>query len=270
MMNKSFYRNGLPFFALLALLLSLCSCDTSRRISKDFTYFQQHPDSMGKMNFREIVIQPNDLLDIYVFSKSLNQEQAILFNLPNVSTGAGGSRNTTGYLVNLNGTIDIPFAGTVQASGLTRSQLSSTLVTKLTPYVKEPTVIVRFLQYKVNVLGEVKSPGTYNFATDRVTIFDALSAAGDLTDVGRRTDVMVVREEGGTRKYYPVNLNSGALFQSPVFQLQQNDVVYVQANANKLSELDVNPKAQRNLQLGFTLASFAVLLINLFFTIKNN
>jgi polysaccharide export outer membrane protein len=262
---SSFLFRGL----CLASLFFFTACTGQKNISRDFSYFQKGLDSLGSVNFKEPTIQPNDLLDIFVFSKSINQEQATLFNLPNTSIGSGHSRNSAGYLVNANGTIELPFVGSLQAAGLTRAQLSSTLATKLTPYVKEPTVLVRYMQFRVNVMGEVKNPGNYNFPTDRVTLLDALSMAGDLTDFGKRTNIMVIREEAGARKYYPVNLNSGSVFQSPAFQLQQNDIIYVQANTRKMNDLDENPKAQRNTQLGFAIASFAVLLANLIITIRN-
>jgi polysaccharide export outer membrane protein len=123
------------------------------------------------------------------------------------------------------------------------------------------------MQFRVNVLGEVKAPGTYNFPSERVTILDAISAAGDLTDDAQRGNVMVIREENNKRNYYPVDLRSGAVFQSPVFQLQQNDLVYVGANKAKLTALKNNPNAQRNISLGISLISLALLVYNI---IKTN
>lgn len=244
---------------LVLVTVGLCmACNPYKKVSKDYPYFQRGLDSLGNVAFHEPVIQANDLISIQVFSKSLNQEQATLFNIPN--TGAGSAN---GYLVNMDGTIEMPLVGYVKAAGLSRAQLSNLLVSKLSPYVKDPSVLIRFLQFRINVLGEVKAPGTYNFLTERVTLMDAISAAGDLTDDAQRSGVVVIREENGKRNYYPVDLRSGAIFQSPVFQLQQNDLIYVGANSAKLIALKNNPNSQRNIGLGLSLASLALLVYNL-------
>ncbi len=233
---------------------------------------------MGIVQFKDPLIQANDLLSIQVYSKSLNQEQAMLFNLPNTATGgsssggaggggggasAGGNAAASGYLVDMSGDVEVALIGKVKAAGLTRTQLNDVLIQKIAPYVKDPGIIVRFLQFRVNVLGEVKQPGTKNFQTDRVTVVDALGAAGDLTDAGKREDITVIREENGKIKYYTIDLRSGTFFQSPVFQLQQNDLVYVGANTNKLKVLNTNPDVQRDIGLGLSIASFLTLLISI-------
>jgi polysaccharide biosynthesis/export protein len=230
--------------------LFIFSCKSSQRINKDFLLFQRGT----------------------VYSKSLNQEQAMLFNLPNTggstSSNSQALQNSIGYLVDMNGNIEVPLIGEVKAAGLTRAQLTSNLLEKIARYVKDPGVMVRYLQFKVNVLGEVRSPGTKSFQTDRVTLIDAISAAGDLTDNGKREDVLVVREENGTRKSYTVDLRSGAAYQSPVFQLQQNDLVYVGANVNKLKAVNTNPNVQRDIQIGLAIASFAALIFNIINIVK--
>jgi polysaccharide export outer membrane protein len=245
------------------------SCNSTRRMDTDYLLFQRGLDSLGAPQLKEPSIQPNDLLGIQVYSKSLNQEQAMLFNIPNTGVGGGsGGASTTGYLVDMSGNIEIPLIGSVKASGLTRAQLTHTLLEKLNRYVKDPGVIVRFLQFKINVLGEVKSPGTKSFQTDGVTIIDALGAAGDLTETAKRDDILVIREENSQRKAYHVDLRSGTAFQSPVFQLQQNDIVYVNATTNKLRQLKTNPNVQKDISLALTVASFAILIVNLINTFK--
>lgn len=259
-MAKSENRYFFPL--ILFLIFCVAACNPNKNISADYTYFQRGLDSLGNVSFKEVVIQPNDMISIHVYSKTISQDQAVLFNIPN--EGAGSA---SGYLVNTDGTIEMPMIGNVKAAGLTRNQLATTLVSKLSPFIKEPSVLIRFLQFRVNVLGQVKSPGTYNFPTERTTILDAISAAGDLTDEAQRSNVMVIREENGKRNYYPVDLRSGALFQSPVFQLQQNDLVYVGANTAKLKTLKNNPNAQRNIGLGISLISLGLLVYDL---VKSN
>ncbi len=128
-------------------------------------------------------------------------------------------------------------------------------------------MLVRFLQFNINVLGEVKTPGIQSFKTDRVTVIDAISAAGDLTDYGKRENIMVIREEAGIRKFYTLDLRSGALFHSPGYQLQQNDIVYVSANDNKLKTLNIDPEAQRKTGLVITGISVFATLVTLIITL---
>ncbi len=258
------FKRKFSWLFLITCILYLESCGPSNKLSKDYTYFQNDTGSLGRVKTKEAIIQSNDLLSIQVFSKTLNQEQTTLFNIPNTGTSI-----TNGYLVGSDGKIEMPVLGPINASGLTRQQLGDTLVEKLTPYVKEPSVLIRFLQFKVNVIGEVRTPGAYNFINERVTLIDALSAAGDMTEYGKRTDVLIIREDNtGRRISYTVDMTSNRLFQSPAFQLQQNDIVYVSATKSKLTRLDENPRAQRNFQNGLAIASFAAFLANLIITLK--
>jgi len=211
----------------------LFSCTSTKKVDKaSYIYFQRGLDSLKYIQTREPVIQNNDLLSIQVISTSLNQEQTIPFNLP----AAAASPNGAGYTVTA-GNIEMPVIGPVKATGLTLAQLQKSILDKLAPYVKEPSVIIHFLQFKVNVLGEVGQPGIKKFDADRVTIIDAISASGDLTDKGKREDILVIREDGTTRKMYKVDIRSGSIFQSPAYLLQSNDIVYVGASDQKFREM---------------------------------
>lgn len=252
--------------AIAFFLFSVTSCMTEKNINQ-FMYFQSSKDSLAT-TLKEPVIQPNDLLSIQVLSKSINQEQTALFNLFNVgvsnSTTGGENQLPIGYQVSASGNIEVPLIGEVKAAGLTKRQLQNTLTQKLASYVRDPMVNVRFLQYNINVLGEVKQPGIKSFPTDRVTIIDALSAAGDATDFARRDNVMVIREENGQRKHYVINMsNSRALFASPAYQLQPNDVVYVSPSKNKLRNISYNADTQRRVGLILSFVSAATFIGNL-------
>ena len=219
---------------IIACACFLFSCKISKNITKeDYLYFQTGIDSIKKVQAAQPVIHVNDLISVQVSSPSLNQEQTIPFNLPASATGAGVS----GYVVNSAGNIEMPVLGSIKAAGLTQDQLEKNITEKLTNYVKDPAVMVHFLQFKVNVLGEVKNPGVQKFDVDRVTLIDAISAAGDLSDKGKREDITVIREDGVTRRIYKVDIRSGSLFQSPAYMLQSNDIVYVGASDQKFKEL---------------------------------
>jgi polysaccharide export outer membrane protein len=260
--KKATYLVAIAFF-----FLALTSCVSQRNLDQ-YMYFQNTRDSLASA-LKETLIQPNDLLSIQVLSKSINQEQTALFNLFNVGISAsnttGGEKQLPiGYQVSTSGNIEVPLIGEVKAAGLTKRQLENTLAQKLASYVRDPMVNVRFLQYNINVLGEVKQPGIKSFPTDRVTIIDAISAAGDATDFARRDNVMVIREENGQRKHYVVNMsNSRALFASPAYQLQANDVVYVSPSKNKLRNISYNADTQRRVSLILGLVSAATFIGNL-------
>ncbi len=258
-------------FQVLILILLMSSCNSSKKIDKDYLYFQTERDNIGIINIKERVIQINDILGIQVLSKTLNQQEAALFNMPSVgitgstSSSSSAGNSGSGYVVGIDGNVDLPIIGSVRAVGLTRPQLQKILIEKLTPYIKDPSVSIRALGFNVNVLGEVKVPGVKNFSIDRVTIIDAISAAGDLTDAGKRKDVTIIREENGRNLYIQMDLTSGSLFQSPGYQLQPNDIVYVGANLKKLQTLNKNPNAGAAFRTVGTAVNIALTLLNLYF-----
>jgi polysaccharide export outer membrane protein len=216
---------------------------------------------MGSVHTKEIAIKNSDVLNIHIASKSLNQEQTQLFNMP-VNSGS-----IQGYTVNTSGNIDIPIIGSAKAAGMTTGQLQDVLLSKVSPYVKDPVVKVAFAQFNVNVLGEVRLPGIKNFQTENVTIVDAISAAGDLTDFGKREDITVIRVENGTRKYYKMDLTAASFFQSPGYQLQPNDLVYVGASENKLITVAQDPTKGKGLGIALQLTSVLVTLGTLLITL---
>ena len=248
-------------FTLLFSIIINASCSSSRKINSDYYYFRDSKDIVVEQP-KEIVIQPNDVLSIAVYSRSINQDQAIIFNLP-----ASSNTLMQGYQVSRSGNIDMPIIGAIKAIGLTKQELQDTLVKKLINYVKNPSVIVKFLQFNVNVLGEVHVPGTHKFNVDKVTIIDALSAAGDLTDYGKRDSIIVIREEEGKKITYSIDLRKKSIFNSPVYNLQPNDIVYVSPNKNKLKNLSINPDVQRRTSLIATAVSVAVSLTTLIITV---
>lgn len=282
-MNYSPLKLGTVYLCVFAMIFTSCTNTryVTKKLNPDFNYFQKGLDSAQEMKFTALTIKPNDLLNIQISSNTLNQEQVALFNAANFGGSVGvnggamnqqqfGGANTFGFLVDEEGYIKYPMVGKVQAAGLTRDSLAHVLEAALAKkeYVKEPTIQVRFLQLKVNVLGEVRAPGTKSFSADRITILDALSAAGDLSDRGRRDNITIIREEAGQKKSYQINLLNTDFINSPVFQLQQNDVVYVNANYIKLKETNFDPQVQRDLQIGLSVASGLSFLINLFLLFK--
>lgn len=175
--------------------------------------------------------------------------------------GYSGGNNNKGYLVEADGTINFPLLGQVKVAGLTRRQVTDLIQDRLEKdgYIKEPIVMVRFLNFRVSILGEVNRPGTYNISSERITLFEALSMAGDLTIHGRRDRVAVVREMEGVRTILYHDLRSRDIFQSPDYYLQQNDMVYVEPN---------HAKAEASTQNQFTSAGTWISIASLLSTIS--
>jgi len=258
--------------AILAVMLALCSCGTT----KDIAYFQNklvdQPEKIDK--HAGILIQPKDQLSIVVSSR--NPELVAMFNLPVISYQAGsevvagaGQQRLLGYVVDNDGYIDFPVLGKLYVAGLTRWQLAEMIKDKLIKdgLLSDAVVTVEFMNFKVSVMGEVTSPGTYTIQGDKVTVLQALSLARDLTIFGKRDKVSVIREQDGERVIYEINLTDVDMFKSPAYYLQQNDIVYVEPNEIKARQSTIDDKGLRLTSIlvssGSLLVSVATLLVNL-------
>lgn len=219
-----------------------------------------------------IRIQPQDMLSIVVSSKT--PELAMIFNLPVVSYQAGsevvsgaGSQRLLGYVVDNNGEIDFPVLGKIKVAGLTRWEVQEYIKKTIIDagLMKDLVVTVEFMNFKISIMGEVNSPGTYTINGDKVTLLEALSMARDLTIYGKRDGVYVVREENGVRTTYNVDLRSVSLFDSPVYYLRQNDVVYVEPNKVRAGQSTINENSLKSVSLWISIGSFLTSLAVLIF-----
>lgn len=186
----------------------------------------------------EPVIQKSDLLSITVSSPNAIASQP--FNTTvTVSTQSIGYTSTqaSGYLVDQDGFIDMPMLGRIKAAGLTKQGLKESITKLLTDskYLLYPVVSVRYLNFKVTVLGEVARPMVINVPDEKINILEALGFAGDMTIYARRDNVTLVREEQGKRIVKRLDLNSEKLLSSPFYYLKSNDIIYVEPNKAKVS-----------------------------------
>jgi polysaccharide export outer membrane protein len=147
-----------------------------------------------------------------------------------------GAAAKSGYLIDSDGTINLPVIGVFPMAGLSRKQATLNLQERLEEYTESPIVQIQILNYKITVLGDVRTPGTYKIPNERITIIEAIGLAGDLKPTSERKNVLVIREVDGKKMEYRVDLTSKGIFSSPVYYLRQNDVVYVQPNVTALSE----------------------------------
>lgn len=229
---------------------------TGCRTPKNVTYFNDLEAGMRKeINAAaDIRVRPDDRLSIVVVSK--NPELASLFNLPMVAQRVGqpgvtsssqsSSNEVASYVVDRYGDIQFPILGTLHIGGMRRAEVAEYISQELMSrnLVKDPTVVVDFLNHGVSVLGEVARPGRVNFDRDRYTLLDAIAGAGDLTIQGRRENVLVLRQEDGRQVAYRVDLtDADATLSSPAFYLQQDDVVYVAPNNVRIRQTTANGSA---------------------------
>lgn len=183
-------------------------------------------------NKAEPIIQSGDLLSIWV--KTLSSESNFLFNKGVLLTTGGPNNSMTpskedgGYLVDKDGMIDFPVLGKIKLAGLTKAEATSTLNAAVSAHVKNPIIDIRFLNFKVTVLGEVQKPSVYTINSEKINVLEVLGMAGDITPFGKRENVLVIREDNGIRTATRLNLNSKEVLHSPHFYLQQNDIVYVE------------------------------------------
>lgn len=221
-----------------AITLLMTACSSTRNT----VYFAENTPTnprvlVQQMNkVHEAIVQPNDILSIHIstISSIIDQSPSNVFNdggTPYSITPPVAGMTTSvskGYLVDKEGYIDYPVLGKIKVGGYNIRQIKDALTVRLKDYVKDPVAEVNIINYKVTVLGEVTRPGTIVAPNHRITILDAIAAAGDVPISGKKDNVMVIREIEGHREFVHLNLNSREVFNSPYFYLKQNDIVYVE------------------------------------------
>jgi polysaccharide export outer membrane protein len=235
------------FLILIAVSMAIFSGTTSCVSPKSIVYFQGDTTRFSTTKIQQSyipTIASNDMLSIIV--GSLNTEANAIFNAANeftsssVSYGAGSStaRQPFGYLVDSEGNIELPLIGKVHIAGLQTQVAADTIRQRLLVYLKEPSVNIKNINFKVSVLGEVNRPAVYVIPDEKITLPEVLSLAGDLTIFGKRNNVMIIREEKGERQYARVDLTSRAIFESPYYYLHKNDVIYVEPIKARMNTTD--------------------------------
>lgn len=257
---------------IVVLATTLTSCLTYKQIVN----FQDGQD-LGQQNkldtiqnATQIRLQPDDVVMVNIFS--YNMEEAIRFNsippaqLAMLQQQGGGANimEPMGYRVSKAGEIDLPILGRIKVQNLTVDELHNLVQQKVeaTGYLKNPSVQVRFMSFRITVLGEVNAPGSFTVATSKVTILEAIGLARDVTIFSNRDNILVVREQNGIRKYGRIDLKSKTIFESPYYYLQPNDVVYVEPHKSKV--LAAPDPASRYVGAFVGIASLATLIITLF------
>lgn len=264
------------------LAIGILACVTSCKTPKDITYLQgqENGQSMTVPAPNFITAQPDDRLTIAVHSR--DGQLAEMFNLPiqsrqsgSVTTGRtgsgmrsnGGNNQMSAYTVNSYGDIEFPELGTLHIAGLTRQEIAQLVKDELInrKLLKDPTVTVEFVDHSFTALGSFGNPGRVIFDRDKLNLIEAIALAGDLQIDGKRQNVTVYRMVDGKQKAYKVDLTDpNSVYSSPVYYIQQNDVIYVEPN--DLKKRNTTPMGSSAFTPAFwiSLASFAMTVALLF------
>ena len=258
----------LPLFCLVLITVFIVSCKTPQKTN--YYYLENATDTSGKNPVKvfEPVIQKNDLLNIQIYSAATTPEADALYNLTNPNSSSSGNTGSAlnGFLVDQRGNIEYPRLGTIHAEGLTKQQLAEVIKLKLTvpdTLLINPTVIVRFLNFRITVLGEVGSAGTISIPYERVNILEAIGLAGGIPLTGKKDAVRIIREVDGNWEVGMIDLTDKNVFASPYFYLKQNDFVIVDPTKAKLKTNDQSIITQR-ITFALTLITSAAFIYNIF------
>lgn len=235
--SKKHYSLWLPVILYMAFCVMGC------KAGKKIAYFKDIPDSLSSpvvikhTEFVEPRIQPNDILDIQI--QTIDPRSVDMISGSNAINGVGASAtglsmaNTPGYLVDKNGFVELPVVGRVKVGGFTTTEARDMIHDSAKRFYKDPIVNIRFGNFTITMLGEFTRPGRYTIANEKVSLLDAMGLAGDLTISAKRENVLLLREENGSKVAYRFNLNSTDVLKSPNFYLKQGDVVYAVPNRAK-------------------------------------
>ena len=259
-----------PLIALTIILL-LGSCNSAKEVA----YFQ-NADKVSLEASRMLYdakIMPKDQLTITVITTDPQASAPFNLSVSNTIGTTGqlsvGSGSLQGYLVDNSGNITFPVIGKIHVAGMTKSQCEDLILSKWKPYLSEtehPVVTVRMASYRVTVLGEVQSPKVVPVTTEKMSVLEALAQAGGLTIYGKRTNVMLIREDAqGEKHIHRLNLNDANIFNSPYYYLQQNDIIYVQPNSIKAKNSDIGSSTTiwtAFVSVAISIASLVVNILN--------
>ena len=259
--SRFFTMRKFRHFVMLTLLVMITSCAET----KQFAYFQDMSNDGVTPQVSmpvDIKAQVGDQLSININAQDDRLQK--MFNLSMVSSGGSSNQTRLVYTVDSKGCITLPVLGAIKVLGLTREQIAALVSQELKAreLLSDPVVVVQFQNAFVSVLGDVGNPGRINFDKDNMTIIDAIAQAGDLQATGKRARVFVLRQVNGKQQMYAVDMaKAESIYSSPVYYLQQNDVVYVEPNAMKARTASVNGNTFRTVGFWMSVSSFLMSLI---------
>jgi polysaccharide biosynthesis/export protein len=256
------YTKKYLFTILIAgfAVLFFTSCTTTQNAY----YFKTLPrdttinTTIGRLS--ESVIRKNDQLSITI--SSLNPEEDKVYNAAALSLGtaaAGSAAN--GYLVDMNGNIQLHRLGNLHAEGMTRRELKNKIETDIKPYLKDPVITVRYLNHRVTVIGEVTKPQVISMPEEQLSVLEVLAVSGDMTLLGKKDNILIIRETETGKQFKRLNLEDHSVFTSDWYYLKPDDVVYIEPNDKKIRD-EKRARTQQTVSLAISGISLAIIILD--------
>jgi polysaccharide biosynthesis/export protein len=221
----------LLFISTVALLPGLFSSCLSQREVEYLRDKDKRIKSFNEAEVQDYKLKPDD--ELFIQINSFDEAAANVFS----GSGNQSSASSTGmtpygaslvsYTIDKKGNVILPFIGNIFVKDKTISQVTEILKDSLNTILNQPIVSVKLVNRYVSVLGEVRSPGHYPYAQEKLTIYDALGFAGDITDYGNRGAVILTRNEDGKNLRINLNLTRSDILSSNYYYLRPNDIIYV-------------------------------------------
>ncbi|MFD2963933.1 MULTISPECIES: polysaccharide biosynthesis/export family protein [Olivibacter] len=233
-------RRNLWVMSLLAAFV-MCGCSSNKTIPYFKNISPSEYSKIAEAPYGEPTIKPDDILDISI--QTVEPSASATVNeaaTDNTVVAPGGQQRATGFVVDKNGEVELPMIGFVKLGGLTTYEARNLIREKAVAFFVKPTVQVRFVNFKITVIGEVARPSSYTVPNEKVNILDAIGLAGDLTIYGKRENVLLIRETAHGKEMVRFNLNDSKLFTSPYYYLKQNDIIYVEPSKGKIASADAS------------------------------
>lgn len=253
----------------IGIAIALTSCSTSKA---PLAYFEDIKLSQsGELTASEcdyqVKIEADD--ELFITVTSIIPQATAIYNLPlanpanmhNLTNATQPQQQT--FIVDKNGYISFPILGNVLVKGMTTQQVKEKLTQLIAEDVEDPVVRVELVNFRVNVLGEVKAPGAIKVRRERFSVLDAIAAAGDLTIYGERDNILLIREEDGKIFYHRLNLNESSILTSPYFYLKQNDAIYVEPNSIRKANSKYNQNNSFKISVISTIVSACSVIASL-------
>lgn len=251
---------NLHLLLTFGILISLFSCTSNKKL----TYIQGNyasGKSYNSIDTAQYRLKTNDQLHIKIQGLGVDNEVESQFNVQRVqSTNTNNiSLFLSSYQVDEEGNIILPMIGKQNVKGLSIEQARKNIDKEISKYLKNFTITIKLVNFKITVLGEVKTPGLRYVYEEQISIFQALGMAGDLTEFGNRKEVRIVRNVNGKNTIYNLDITRPDIVASAFYYLQPNDVIYIQPLATRRYGLDDNW-----VQIALSAATTLILFLNYF------
>jgi polysaccharide biosynthesis/export protein len=258
-----FNKYVVPVLIFMLAALGFSSCTTTQNAY----YFKNLPRdtsiSTTINRFTESVIRKNDQLAINI--SSLNPQEDLVYNAAALTTGssipAAGTGGGGGYLVDMNGNIQLHRLGSIKAEGMTRRELKNKIETDIKPYLKDPVVTVKYMNHRVTVMGEVGKPQVIPMPEEQLSVLEVLGTSGDITLTGKKDNILIIRETETGKQFKRLNLEDQSVFTSEWYYLKPDDVVYVEPNDKKIKD-EKRTRTQQTVSLAISGLSLVIIVLN--------